>query len=92
MATSHRLLDSFQVPSGLSFEVGWVRERLPPGWRVVVLDVDGGLVVSGEAPVEPTAEVAACLHAVGDYVPSSFSFEVGEVGAGQVTTAKSPAT
>lgn len=45
-----RVLDPGDVPSSLSFEVGEVRDRLPPGWRVVVLEVDGDLVVTGEPP------------------------------------------
>ncbi len=56
MATT-RVLDPGDVPSSLSFEVDAVRDRLPPGWRVVVLEVDGDLVVTGEP--EPPEHVAS---------------------------------
>ena len=43
-----RVVAPMEVPSSLSFEVGEVRDRLPPGWQVVVLEVDCDLVVTGE--------------------------------------------
>ena len=60
MPAAVRVLDTFDVPSSLSFEVGEVRDQLPPGWRVVVLEVDGDLVVTGEPEPATTTHPGAC--------------------------------
>lgn len=57
-----RVLDPAEISSRspLVPVIDDVRNRLPPGWRVVVLDVDGDLVVAGgpdgalhDGPPEP---------------------------------------